>query len=120
MDDKIALTSEPIPSDVADRIQKTFRRRAIIDDSLITVSNNTNTIYLDGKVDSWTAREAADDAAWERPASTTWSTASKWSPEPRTSSSGPAASRSARARSVRTWWGLTWTRTSNRRAPSPG
>jgi osmotically-inducible protein OsmY len=67
MDDQITLTSEPIPSDVADRIQKTFRRRAIIDDSLITVSNKTNTIYLDGKVDSWTAREAADDAAWDAP-----------------------------------------------------
>ena len=67
MDDQISLTSEPIPSDVADRIQKTFRRRAIIDDSLITVSNKTNTVYLDGKVDSWTAREAADDAAWDAP-----------------------------------------------------
>ncbi|MCU1468548.1 MAG: ornithine aminotransferase [Actinomycetia bacterium] len=61
------MTTEPIPSDVADRIQKTFRRRAIIDDSLIEVSNSTNTIYLDGNVDSWTARDAADDAAWKAP-----------------------------------------------------
>lgn len=67
MDDNITLTSEPIPTDVADRIQKTFRRRAIIDDSQIEVSNVTNTIYLDGKVDSWPARDAADDAAWEAP-----------------------------------------------------
>jgi len=67
MDDKITLTSEPIPSDVADRIQKTFKRRAIIDDSQIEVSNVTNTIYLDGTVDTWTAREAADDAAWDAP-----------------------------------------------------
>jgi osmotically-inducible protein OsmY len=67
MDDQIALTTEPIPSDVADRISKTFRRRAIIDDSAIEVSNVSNTVYLDGKVDSWTARDAADDAAWEAP-----------------------------------------------------
>ena len=67
MDDTITLTSGPIPSDVSDRIQKTFQRRAIIDDSQIQVSNVTNTIYLDGSVDSWTAREAADDAAWEAP-----------------------------------------------------
>jgi len=67
MDDKIGLTSEPIPSDVADRIQKTFKRRAIIDDSTVEVSNDKNTIYLDGRVDSWSAREAADDAAWEAP-----------------------------------------------------
>jgi osmotically-inducible protein OsmY len=67
MDDRIALTTEPIPSDVADRIQKTLQRRAIIDDSLIDVSNVANTIYLDGKVDSWAARQAAEDAAWDAP-----------------------------------------------------
>jgi osmotically-inducible protein OsmY len=44
----ITLTSEPIPGDVANRINKAFQRSAIIDDSQITVSNDGPTIYLDG------------------------------------------------------------------------
>jgi len=64
---KIALTSEPIPSDVVDRIDKAFRRNAIIDDSLIEVTNVGHTIYLDGTTGSWFAMRAAEDAAWEAP-----------------------------------------------------
>ncbi|MGO9854261.1 MAG: BON domain-containing protein, partial [Acidimicrobiales bacterium] len=64
---KIALTSEPIPSDVADRINKAFRRNAIIDDSQITVTNVGNTIYLDGIVGSWYADEKAEEIAWAAP-----------------------------------------------------
>ena len=65
--DKVGISSEPIPSDVVNRINKAFRRNAIIDDSLITVTNTGHTIYLDGTTDSWAAREAADDAAWAAP-----------------------------------------------------
>jgi osmotically-inducible protein OsmY len=65
--DKVGLSSEPIPSDVVDRIKKAFRRNAIIDDSLIVVTNSGHTIYLDGTTDSWAARQAADDAAWAAP-----------------------------------------------------
>jgi osmotically-inducible protein OsmY len=63
----ITLTSEPIPSDVADRINKAFQRSAIIDDSKITVSNDGPTIYLDGTAATWTARQGAEDTAWAAP-----------------------------------------------------
>ena len=57
----------PIPSDVADRINKAFRRNAIIDDSLIEVTNIGHTIYLDGTVGSHQARQEAEDTAWDAP-----------------------------------------------------
>ena len=63
----ITLSKEPIPSDVADRINKAFKRNAIIDDSLITVTNVDHTIYLDGTVGSWTAMDQAVDTAWSAP-----------------------------------------------------
>ena len=67
INDRIVLTSEPISSDVVDRINKAFRRNAIIDDSLITVTNTGHTIYLDGTASSWVALQAADNAAWAAP-----------------------------------------------------
>jgi osmotically-inducible protein OsmY len=65
--DKIALTAEPIPSDVVDRINKAFIRNALIDDSRIEVTNVDHTIYLDGTAGSWAALTAAEDAAWAAP-----------------------------------------------------
>ena len=65
--DNIVLSSEPIPSDVADRINRAFKRNAIIDDSLIEVSNVDHTVYLDGTVSSWYAMDEAVDTAWEAP-----------------------------------------------------
>ena len=67
IDNGIALTDAPIPSDVADRIKNAFQRAAIINDSLIEVSNVGHTVYLDGKADSWAARQAAEDTAWNAP-----------------------------------------------------
>jgi osmotically-inducible protein OsmY len=67
IDNGIALTDAPIPSDVADRIKSAFQRSAIINDSLIEVSNVGHTVYLDGKADSWAARQAAEDTAWNAP-----------------------------------------------------
>jgi osmotically-inducible protein OsmY len=67
MDDKITLTNEPIPTDVADRIMKAFKRSAIIDDANIKVTNEGNTIYLDGTTGSWLARQKAEDTAWDQP-----------------------------------------------------
>jgi osmotically-inducible protein OsmY len=67
IEDKVTITSAPIPSDVADRINKAFQRSAIIDDSLIKVSNEGGTIYLDGEVSSWNARREAEDTAWSAP-----------------------------------------------------
>ena len=65
--DTIEISSEPIPSDIVDRINKAFRRNAIIDDSRIEVSSTDHTIYLDGSVGSWTARREADNTAWAAP-----------------------------------------------------
>jgi osmotically-inducible protein OsmY len=63
----VEISSEPIPTDVADRINKAFRRNAIIDDSSIDVTNSDHTIYLDGTVGSYAARWEAEDTAWSAP-----------------------------------------------------
>jgi len=65
--DKIAITSDPIPSDVADRIHKAFERNAIIDDSKIEVSNVGPVVYLDGTTTSSKAMREAEDTAWDAP-----------------------------------------------------
>ena len=67
VDDKIGLSSDPIPSDVAARIQKAFSRNALIDESAIAVTNEGHTIYLDGTAGSWSARDAAEETAWDAP-----------------------------------------------------
>jgi osmotically-inducible protein OsmY len=65
--DGITLTDEPIPTDVVARIEKAFKRNAIIDDSVIQVANRDHTIYLDGVVNSWDAMDTALDTAWSAP-----------------------------------------------------
>lgn len=64
---EITLTDEPIAADVTARIEKAFKRNAIIDDSAIKVSNHEHTIYLDGVVKSWDAMDTALDTAWSAP-----------------------------------------------------
>ncbi len=46
--DDIDVSGDPIPSDVADRVNKALARKAILSDSDIRVTNNGSTIYLDG------------------------------------------------------------------------
>jgi len=65
--DLITLTADPIPSDVAARINKAFARNAIIDSSLIKVSNEGHTVTLEGTVSSWAAMQTATDIAWNAP-----------------------------------------------------
>jgi osmotically-inducible protein OsmY len=67
VDNLLTISSEPIPSDVADRINKAFQRSAIIDDSRITVTNSGHTIDLDGTVGSYAALRQAEDTAWAAP-----------------------------------------------------
>jgi osmotically-inducible protein OsmY len=67
IDDDFTITGGPIPSDVADRIQKALQRNAVVDDSRIAVSNAGSTIYLDGTADSWMSRREAEDTAWNAP-----------------------------------------------------
>ena len=63
----IAISSEPIPSDVADRVNRAFKRNAIIDESQIKVTNDGHTIYLTGVVGSYAAMREAVDTAWQAP-----------------------------------------------------
>ena len=65
--DNIVISPNPIPSDVADRIDKAFHRSAMLDDSMIEVSNSGNTITLEGTVRSWAAKEEAEETAWKAP-----------------------------------------------------
>src|SRR5208282_1634434 len=61
--DSIIISGDPVPSDVADRINDAFLRNAIIDDSLIEVTSSGHTIYLDGTTGSWASMDAAVDIA---------------------------------------------------------
>jgi osmotically-inducible protein OsmY len=63
----IAISDEPIPSDIAVRIEKAFSRSAIVDDSKITVSNNGHTVFLTGTVTSGAAMREALETAWGAP-----------------------------------------------------
>jgi osmotically-inducible protein OsmY len=65
--DEITLSEEPIPTDVAARINKAFDRNAIIDGSLIEVSNVGHTVYLDGTTTTRRAMNEAVDTAWDAP-----------------------------------------------------
>jgi len=65
--DNITISSEPIPSDVAQRISAALDRKAVLDDSVIQVTNDGSTIYLDGTTDSYVAVETAEDTAWTAP-----------------------------------------------------
>jgi osmotically-inducible protein OsmY len=63
----VATSSEPIPTDVADRINKAYQRSAIIDDSKIVVTNDGHTVVLSGVVGSYAAMREAVDTAWSAP-----------------------------------------------------
>ena len=65
--DYIVISGDPIPSDVAARINDAFRRNALIDDSLIEVTSSGHTIYLDGTTGSWASWAEAEETAWEAP-----------------------------------------------------
>ncbi len=65
--DKITISSDPVPSDVAARIADALGRKAVLDDSVINVTNDGSTIYLDGTTDSYAAMQTAEDTAWAAP-----------------------------------------------------
>jgi osmotically-inducible protein OsmY len=62
-----AISPEPIPTDVAERINKAFKRSAIVDDSKINITNEGHTVYLTGTVGSYAAMREALDTAWQAP-----------------------------------------------------
>jgi osmotically-inducible protein OsmY len=60
----IAVSPEPIPTDVADRIKRAFARSALVSAANLRVANDGHAIYLTGTVQSYAAmREAVDTAA---------------------------------------------------------
>jgi osmotically-inducible protein OsmY len=65
--DSIALTDEPVPSDVAMRIKKALDRKTILAGSPIEVSTVGQTVYLEGATGSRAAVDAALDTAWSAP-----------------------------------------------------
>jgi len=67
IDNAIVISSDPVPGDVARRIHKALKRDALVDDSLIEVTNRGSTVYLDGTVDSYLARLEAVDTAYDAP-----------------------------------------------------
>ena len=65
--DDIDVVSEPIPGDVAARIEGALRRAALLADAHIEVSCQGETVYLDGRVTSLSALREAEDVAWNAP-----------------------------------------------------
>ncbi|MGO9660905.1 MAG: BON domain-containing protein [Acidimicrobiales bacterium] len=67
VDNQVTLTDEPIPADVAERIEKALARKAILADSRVKVSSAGHTVYLDGTTGSCAALAEAVDTAWSVP-----------------------------------------------------
>jgi osmotically-inducible protein OsmY len=65
--DNIKLKSQPQPTDVKSRIESALKRNAVLDSKSIRVSVSDGTVTLDGTVDTWWARDTAEDAAWSAP-----------------------------------------------------
>jgi osmotically-inducible protein OsmY len=60
----ITLKTQPQPADVRSRIQKAFERSAQLDSDAITFVISDGAVTLEGTVDSWAARERAEDTVW--------------------------------------------------------
>jgi osmotically-inducible protein OsmY len=65
--DNIVISSDPIPSDIAARISDALARKAVLDDSVIKVTRDGSTIFLDGTTDSYVAMQTAESTAWSAP-----------------------------------------------------
>lgn len=67
IDDELVLTDAPIPSDVAERIERALKRSAVNADSDIKVTRDGRRVVLDGTVTSMTALDMALNTAWNAP-----------------------------------------------------
>lgn len=63
----ITVRSQPSVRDVQSKITAALHRRAQLDANNIHVSESDGTVTLDGEVDSWSERSAAEFAAWQAP-----------------------------------------------------
>lgn len=60
----ITLKSQPQPTDVRNRIQQAFKRSAQLDSDSISFGISDGAVTLEGTVDSWAARDRAEEAVW--------------------------------------------------------
>jgi osmotically-inducible protein OsmY len=63
----ITLKAQQQPTDVKSRIESALKRCAELDSDAIRVSVSDGTVTLAGTVDSWAARDIAEEAAWAAP-----------------------------------------------------
>ena len=63
----ITVAPQPVPSDVAQRIQRALVRNADVNADTITVAVEGNTATLTGVVHSYAEKDAVEDAAWLAP-----------------------------------------------------
>lgn len=59
----IAVTDNPVPSDVRNRVHMALRRHCMLDGLPVEVTNEGRTVFLDGRVGSDQARQVAERAA---------------------------------------------------------
>lgn len=63
----IRLKDQPQPADLKSRIESALARSANLDARSIQVDVSGGTVTLEGTVDSWSARDLAEDAVWAAP-----------------------------------------------------
>jgi len=64
---QIALKPQVLASDVKRRMEDALERQARIEAGQVRVSIEGGRVKLDGKVDSWSDRNAVERAAWAAP-----------------------------------------------------
>jgi osmotically-inducible protein OsmY len=63
----ISVKPQVTPSDIKEKIQRSFERLAVLDASNITVETSGDEVVLRGTVRSWNERHEAEKAAWAAP-----------------------------------------------------
>jgi len=63
----IGINAQASVGEVKDKIEDAFRRQARLDANNISVTANGGTVTLEGTVQTWGERQAAESAAWQAP-----------------------------------------------------
>ena len=63
----VTIKHQPQPADIKQRIENALKRNAELDSKSIQVTVTNGTVALEGTVDSWAARDQAEQAAWAAP-----------------------------------------------------
>lgn len=64
---QLELADVPVASDIKERIEAAFKRRANLDAATLTVLTDGGTVRLGGRVNHWSERGIAERAAWAAP-----------------------------------------------------